>query len=55
MDKFFILYTQPSAPYIDQQGRLLIPLRSIQDLMGGKVFLSSLHKNSYCRNLKAYI
>ncbi|MFJ5625699.1 copper amine oxidase N-terminal domain-containing protein [Peribacillus loiseleuriae] len=37
MDKYFILYTQPSAPFLDQQGRLLIPLRSIQDLMGGKV------------------
>ncbi|WP_169735930.1 copper amine oxidase N-terminal domain-containing protein [Alkaliphilus transvaalensis] len=37
MDKYFILYTYPIAPFIDQQGRLLIPLRMIQDLMGGNV------------------
>ncbi|SDS42538.1 Copper amine oxidase N-terminal domain-containing protein [Paenibacillaceae bacterium GAS479] len=37
MGEFFILYTKPSAPFIDQKKRLMIPLRSIQDLMGGKV------------------
>lgn len=37
IDKYFILYTQPGSPFLDQQGRLLVPLRSIQDLMGGKV------------------
>lgn len=37
MDQYFILYTQPSSPFLDKQNRLLIPLRSIQDLMGGTV------------------
>ncbi|MFB7157357.1 copper amine oxidase N-terminal domain-containing protein [Lysinibacillus sp. NPDC056232] len=37
MDKYFILYTKPSSPFLNQQGRLLVPLRSIQDLMGGEV------------------
>jgi len=37
IDKYFILYTKPSSPFLDQQGRLLVPLRSIQDLMGGEV------------------
>ncbi|OMF20474.1 hypothetical protein BK133_29135 [Paenibacillus sp. FSL H8-0548] len=34
---YSILYTYPSAPYIDAQGRLLIPLRTIEGLFGGVV------------------
>jgi Copper amine oxidase N-terminal domain. len=35
--KFYILYTQYGAPFSDSQNRLLIPLRTIEGLMGGKV------------------
>jgi hypothetical protein len=37
LGKFFVLYTDPVAPFIDGNNRLLIPLNSIQDLMGGTV------------------
>jgi len=35
--KFFVLYTQPASPFVDAKQRILVPLRSIQDLMGGTV------------------
>ncbi len=34
---YFVLYTKPVAPLVDQNHRLLVPLRSIEDLFGGKV------------------
>ncbi|MEK5645362.1 hypothetical protein BK138_26800 [Paenibacillus rhizosphaerae] len=34
---FYILYTHPTAPYIDQNNRLLVPLRSLEELFGGSV------------------
>lgn len=37
VNDYFILYTYPKAPYLDQKGRLLIPLKSVQDILGGKV------------------
>ncbi|MFB7156038.1 copper amine oxidase N-terminal domain-containing protein [Lysinibacillus sp. NPDC056232] len=52
MDKYFILYTRPSAPFLDQQGRLLVPLRSIQDLMGGEVSYSHQTKTATVKLLK---
>ncbi|CAM3572232.1 MULTISPECIES: copper amine oxidase N-terminal domain-containing protein [Saccharibacillus] len=35
--KYSILYTQPAPPFIDQARRVQVPLRSIEDLLGGKV------------------
>ncbi|WP_334077958.1 copper amine oxidase N-terminal domain-containing protein [Paenibacillus sanfengchensis] len=37
VDKFVILYTKPSGPFVDKNHRLLIPLRAYEDLFGGKV------------------
>ncbi|WP_199613765.1 copper amine oxidase N-terminal domain-containing protein [Paenibacillus alkalitolerans] len=37
IDKYYILYSIPSAPFIDKKNRLLIPLRLVEDLMGGSV------------------
>lgn len=34
---YYILYTKPAAPFLDKKHRLLVPLRSIEDLMGGSV------------------
>ncbi|SFJ48746.1 Copper amine oxidase N-terminal domain-containing protein [Paenibacillus sp. UNC496MF] len=45
IDPYYILYTQPSAPFVDADNRLLLPLRAYQDLMGGTV--------SYERSTKA--
>lgn len=41
VDIYSIIYTQPTSPFIDAQGRLLIPLRTIEDLFGGKVSFDS--------------
>ncbi|WP_438494890.1 copper amine oxidase N-terminal domain-containing protein [Paenibacillus sp. IHBB 3054] len=46
MDKYFILYTQPSPPFMDGNNRLLFPLRAIQDLMGGTVSYNPLTKTA---------
>ncbi|QDH21694.1 copper amine oxidase N-terminal domain-containing protein [Saccharibacillus brassicae] len=35
--KYSILYTQPAPPFIDRARRVQVPLRSIEDLLGGKV------------------
>ncbi|MGM1021049.1 MAG: copper amine oxidase N-terminal domain-containing protein [Bacillota bacterium] len=37
INDFYILYTQPEPPFVDSKGRLLIPLKAVEDLMGGKV------------------
>ncbi|GEM_PF-1055485 len=37
INQYYILYTDPAAPYIDKQNRFMIPLRSISELMGAKV------------------
>ncbi|WP_274654610.1 stalk domain-containing protein [Paenibacillus humicola] len=34
---FYILYTKPAAPYVDENQRLLVPARTLEDLMGGHV------------------
>ncbi len=43
---YYILYTKPASPYIDHKNRLFIPLRSIEDLMGGKVSYDSQSKTA---------
>ncbi len=35
--KYSILYTEPAPPFADQAHRIQIPLRSIEELLGGKV------------------
>lgn len=35
--KYSILYTKPAAPFADSAHRVQVPLRSIEDLLGGKV------------------
>lgn len=44
--KFFILYTKPAPPFVDENNRLLIPLRSFEDLFGGKVSYSASTKTA---------
>ncbi|WP_410514545.1 copper amine oxidase N-terminal domain-containing protein [Paenibacillus sp. BR2-3] len=46
IDKFYILYTQPSSPFVDANHRLLMPLRANQDLMGGTVTFDSSSKTA---------
>lgn len=46
IDKYYILYTQPSAPFVDANNRLLLPLRAMQDLMGGAVSYANAAKTA---------
>jgi len=37
VNDFFVLYTYPKAPYVDENNRLMIPVRSVSELLGAKV------------------
>ncbi|WPP42899.1 copper amine oxidase N-terminal domain-containing protein [Paenibacillus hunanensis] len=37
INQYYILFTYPTSPYIDQHNRVLVPLRSLSDLLGAKV------------------
>jgi len=37
INQYYILFTYPTSPYIDKNNRLLVPLRSLSDLLGAKV------------------
>ncbi|NGM80934.1 copper amine oxidase N-terminal domain-containing protein [Paenibacillus sp. 7124] len=37
INDFYVLYTVPKSPYIDSNNRMMIPLRSISELIGAKV------------------
>lgn len=37
MNDYYIIYTYPKGPYIDNNNRLIIPLRSVSDLIGAVV------------------
>ncbi|MCX8046243.1 MAG: copper amine oxidase N-terminal domain-containing protein [Anoxybacillus gonensis] len=47
INDYYILYTNPHAPFIDGRGRLLIPLKSIRDLMGGRIMYNEKNKTAY--------
>lgn len=36
ISNYYVLFTAPKAPYIDQNNRYMVPLRSINDLLGGQ-------------------
>lgn len=38
--KFFVLYTKPAPPFVDENNRLLVPLRTFEDLFGGGISYS---------------
>ncbi|WP_172195712.1 copper amine oxidase N-terminal domain-containing protein [Saccharibacillus qingshengii] len=44
--KYSILYTQPAPPFADEAHRVQVPLRSIEDLLGGKVKYNSVSKTA---------
>lgn len=35
INNYYVLFTTPQAPYIDKNNRFMVPLRSINDLLGG--------------------
>jgi len=43
MNDYFLAYTYPKEPYIDKQNRLILPLRSVSELLGATV---SYHKET---------
>lgn len=46
INDYYILYTTPTPPFIDKQNRLLIPLRTVSDLLGAKVTYDSRDKTA---------
>jgi hypothetical protein len=46
VNNFYILYTQPAPPLLDQKGRMLIPLKAVKDLLGGKVAYNAMNKTA---------
>lgn len=46
INEYYIIYTAPKAPYMDQQNRLMIPLRSISELIGADVKYDSTKKTA---------
>lgn len=46
INEYYIIYTAPKAPYMDQQNRLMIPLRSISELIGADVKYDSSKKTA---------
>ena len=37
LNEYYVLYSYPQGPYIDDNARLMVPLRSISELMGAEV------------------
>ncbi len=46
VNPYYILYTRPHGPLMDSKNRLLIPLRTIQDLFGGEVIYNAKTKTA---------
>ncbi|CAH1195939.1 hypothetical protein PAECIP111892_02131 [Paenibacillus auburnensis] len=46
VNQYYVLYTAPKAPYIDSKQRLMVPLRSISELLGGEVTYNSKSKTA---------
>jgi hypothetical protein len=44
INDYYVLYTTPKAPYVDTHNRLMIPLRSISELLGANVSYHSTSK-----------
>ncbi len=36
INNYYVLFTTPKAPYIDKNNRYMVPMRSINDLLGGQ-------------------
>ncbi|WP_025695728.1 copper amine oxidase N-terminal domain-containing protein [Paenibacillus durus] len=43
---FYLLYTTPQAPYIDDDNRTMVPLRSFTKLLGAKATYDALNKTA---------
>lgn len=46
INQYYILYTSPGVPYIDEQNRFMIPLRAISELMGARVDYTAAEKKA---------
>ncbi|WP_046216010.1 copper amine oxidase N-terminal domain-containing protein [Paenibacillus wulumuqiensis] len=49
INQYYILFTYPTSPYVDKNNRLLVPLRSLSDLLGAEV---SYNGSSKTANIK---
>lgn len=46
INQFYVAYTAPHAPYVDNKNRLMVPLRSISDLLAADVNYDAKTKNA---------
>ncbi|CAM2913394.1 stalk domain-containing protein [Paenibacillus sediminis] len=46
INDYYVLYTTPKPPYVDAQNRMMIPLRSVSELIGAKVSYDSKSKTA---------
>ncbi|WP_051287303.1 stalk domain-containing protein [Paenibacillus taiwanensis] len=46
INEYNVLFTDPKPPYVDNNNRLMIPLRAISELLGAKVSYSSTDKKA---------
>lgn len=46
INHYYVTYTAPQAPYLDQNNRLMVPLRSLSDLLAAKVEYDTVNKSA---------
>lgn len=46
MNDYYVAYTYPKSPYVDNKNRLIVPLRAVSDLLGASVSYDSKTKTA---------
>ncbi|MFC3748984.1 copper amine oxidase N-terminal domain-containing protein [Paenibacillus sp. GCM10012306] len=46
INQYYVTYTAPQSPYLDQNNRLMVPLRSLSDLLAAEVTYDAVNKSA---------
>jgi hypothetical protein len=46
INQYYVIYTAPQSPYLDQNNRLMVPLRSLSDLLAAEVTYDAVNKSA---------
>ncbi|MFF2019227.1 copper amine oxidase N-terminal domain-containing protein [Paenibacillus sp. NPDC058177] len=46
INQYYVTYTAPQSPYLDQNNRLMVPLRSLSDLLAAEVAYDAVNKSA---------
>ncbi|ASA24886.1 copper amine oxidase N-terminal domain-containing protein [Paenibacillus donghaensis] len=46
INQYYVTYTAPRSPYLDQNNRLMVPLRSLSDLLAAEVTYDAVNKSA---------